>query len=178
MDIPAVDWAHLLMFTVSPVELIIRGSAVFLFLFLLFRFIVHRDVGTLGVSDLLVLVIIADAAQNAMAGSYRSVPDGVVLIGTIIGWSVLLNFLSFHFETVRRFTLPRPLLLIRDGVKLDRNLRRELIADEELYEMLREHEIEDISEVRRAYLEADGQFTVLRNRRRGTPPTRNRRTPL
>lgn len=179
MDIPAIDWAQLFVFTVSPIELFIRGTATFVFLFLLFRFVVHRDVGTIGVSDLLVLVIIADAAQSAMAGGYRSLLDGAVLIGTIIGWSVLLNFLSFHFKAVRRFTLPRPLLLIRDGVKLEKNLRRELIADEELNEMLREHEIEDISEVRRAYLEPDGQFTVQRNRRRlSAPPARNRRRPL
>ncbi|HWW68994.1 MAG TPA: YetF domain-containing protein [Duganella sp.] len=68
---------------------------------------------------------------------------------------------------MRRFTLPRPLCLVRDGKKLERNLRRELIADEELQEMLREHEIVDLAEVRRAYLEPDGQLTVIRNRRGG-----------
>lgn len=165
---PAIDWPHLFGFTVSPVELFIRGTLTFMLLFCLFRFVVHRDVGALGVTDLLVLVIIADASQNAMAGEYRSLPDGAVLIGTIIGWSFLLNYLSFHFEAVRRFTLPRPLCLVRDGKKLERNLRRELIADEELHEMLREHEIIDLSEVRRAYLEPDGQLTVIRNRRGGS----------
>lgn len=165
---PAIDWPHLFGFTVSPVELFIRGTLTFMLLFCLFRFVVHRDVGALGVTDLLVLVIIADASQNAMAGEYRSLADGAVLIGTIIGWSLLLNYLSFHFEAVRRFTLPRPLCLVRDGKKLERNLRRELIADEELHEMLREHEIVDLSEVRRAYLEPDGQLTVIRNRRGGS----------
>ncbi len=167
---PAVDWPHLLGFTVSPVELFIRGTLTFMLLFFLFRFVVHRDVGALGVTDLLVLVIIADAAQNAMAGDYRSLSDGAVLIGTIIGWNFLLNYLSFHFEAVRRFTLPRPLCLVRDGKKLTRNLRRELIADEELHEMLREHEILDLAQVRRAYLEPDGQLTVIRNRRGGSEP--------
>lgn len=166
---PAIDWPHLFGFTVSPVELFMRGTLTFMLLFCLFRFVVHRDVGALGVTDLLVLVIIADASQNAMAGEYRSLPDGAVLIGTIIGWSLLLNYLSFHFKAVRRFTLPRPLCLVRDGKKLERNLRRELIADEELHEMLREHEIIDLAEVRRAYLEPDGQLTVIRNRRGGGP---------
>lgn len=165
---PAIDWPHLLGFTVSPIELFIRGTLTFMVLFILFRFVVHRDVGALGVTDLLVLVIIADAAQNAMAGEYRSLPDGAVLIGTIIGWNFLLNYLSFHFDAVRRFTLPRPLCLVRDGKKLSRNLRRELIADEELHEMLREHEILDLAQVRRAYLEPDGQLTVIRNRRGGS----------
>jgi uncharacterized membrane protein YcaP (DUF421 family) len=175
---PNIDWAQMFTFTVSPIELFIRGTLTFLFLFCLFRFVVHRDVGGLGVSDLLVLVIIADASQNAMAGEYHSIVDGFVLIGTIIGWSWLLNYLSFLFEPVRRFALPRPICLIKDGIKQERNLRQELIADEELKEMLREHEIENIAEVRRAYLEPDGQITVFR--KRGTksaasnPPDRNK----
>jgi uncharacterized membrane protein YcaP (DUF421 family) len=161
---PEVDWSEVFTFTVSPLELFVRGTLTYFFLFLLFRFVVRRDTGTLGPSDLLVLVIIADASQNAMAGDYKSVPDGFVLISTIIGWSYALNFLSFRFPLVQRFTLPRPLCIVKDGVKQDAALRRELISDEELREMLREHEVEDIAEVRRAYLEPDGQVTVIRKR--------------
>jgi uncharacterized membrane protein YcaP (DUF421 family) len=162
---PDIDWDQVLGFTVSPLELFIRGTLTYFFLFAMFRFIVRRDTGTLGPSDLLVLVIIADAAQNAMAGDYQSVPDGFVLITTIIGWSYALNWLSFRYPLFRRFVLPRPLCIVKDGVKLDAALKRELIADEELGEMLREHGIEDIREVRRAYLEPDGNVTVIRRKR-------------
>ena len=160
-----VDWSNLFAFTVSPVELFVRGTLTYLFLFALFRFVVRRDTGGLGISDLLVLVIIADASQNAMAGEYKSVTDGFLLISTIIGWSVLLNYLSMKFPFVRRIVLAQPLCLIKDGVKQEKHLRRELISDEELAEMLREHEVEDIAEVRRAYLEPDGQITVLRRKK-------------
>jgi uncharacterized membrane protein YcaP (DUF421 family) len=78
-----------------------------------------------------------------------------------------LNYLSLRFRLFRRLVLPRPLCLIRDGVKQERNLRSELISDEELFEMLREHEIADISEVKSAFLEPDGQVTVLRKTGRG-----------
>jgi uncharacterized membrane protein YcaP (DUF421 family) len=159
---PDVNWVQMFTFTVSPIELFIRGTLTYLFLFCLFRFVVHRDIGGLGISDLLVLVIIADASQNAMAGEYTSIIDGFVLMGTIIGWSFLLNYLSFRFDAVRSFVLPRPICLVKNGVKLERNLKKELIADEELTEMLREHEIENISDVKRAYLEADGQVTVIK----------------
>jgi uncharacterized membrane protein YcaP (DUF421 family) len=160
-----VDWSDVFAFTVSPLELFVRGTLTYLFLFSLFRFVVRRDTGGLGISDLLVLVIIADASQNAMAGEYTSVTDGFFLILTIIGWSMLLNYLSMQFPFFRRIVLPEPLCLIKDGEKQKKNMRRELISDEELAEMLREHEIEDISEVRRAYLEPDGQFTVLRKKK-------------
>ena len=161
---PEIDWDQVLGFTLSPLELFIRGTLTYFFLFAMFRFIVRRDTGTLGPSDLLVLVIIADAAQNAMAGEYESVPDGFVLIGTIIGWSYALNWLSFRYVWWRRFVLPRPLCVVKDGVKQDAVLRRELISDDELQEMLREHEVENIAEVRRAYIEPDGQMTVIRRR--------------
>ena len=157
---PTIDWDQMLTFTVSPLELFLHGTLT----------VVRRDTGTLGPSDLLVLVIIADASQNAMAGDYQSVPDGFVLIATLIGWSYMLNWLSFRYEPFRRLALPQPLCIVKDGIKQDAALRRELIADEELAEMLREHEIDDIALVHRAYLEPDGQVTVIR--RRGTPGER------
>jgi uncharacterized membrane protein YcaP (DUF421 family) len=161
---PDTDWSQVLTFTVSPLELFVRGTLTYFFLFAVFRFVVRRDTGTLGPSDLLVLVIIADAAQNAMAGDYQSVPDGFVLIATIIGWSYALNWLSFRYPSWRRFVLPRALCIVRDGVRQDAALARELIADEEFDEMMREHGIEDLAEVKRAYLEPDGNVTVIRRR--------------
>jgi uncharacterized membrane protein YcaP (DUF421 family) len=163
-------------FSMSPVELFIRGTCTYFFLFCLFRFVVRRDVGAIGVSDLLVLVVIADASQNAMAGEYKSIVDGFVLIGTIIGWSYVLDLLSYRFELARRFALPRPLCIVKDGVVQERHLERELITDEELQQILREHEIEDISEVRRAYLEPDGQVTVIRRRGGGGGQDKPRRS--
>jgi uncharacterized membrane protein YcaP (DUF421 family) len=159
-----IDWEALFTFTVPPLELFVRGTVTYIFLFCLFRFVVRRDAGALGLSDLLVLVIIADAAQNAMAGDYTSVVDGFVLIGTIIFWSYVLNWLSFRFPWFRRFALAPPICIIKDGVKQDAALRRELISDEELRAMLHEHEIDDVAQVRRAWLEPDGQLTVLKRR--------------
>ena len=69
----ALDLGRLFAFSVSPLELIVRGSAVYWFLFLIFRIILRRNVGSIAIADVLVLVVIADAAQNAMAGSYESV---------------------------------------------------------------------------------------------------------
>lgn len=164
-----LDWTSLFRFTVSPAELFVRGTLTYFFLFCMFRFVVRRDVGALGISDLLVLVIIADASQNAMSGGYESVLDGFFLIGVIIGWSYTFNYLSFRFPLFRKLALPTPLCIVKDGVRQHRNLKRELISEEELQEMLREHEIEDIAEVKRAFLEPDGQVTIIRKRKRTTP---------
>jgi uncharacterized membrane protein YcaP (DUF421 family) len=68
-----IDWHSLFTFSVAPLELVIRGSAVYWFLFLVFRLVLRRDVGAIGIADVLLLVLVADAAQNAMAGDYRSI---------------------------------------------------------------------------------------------------------
>src|SRR5205085_2257980 len=100
----------------TPVlEIVIRGTIVYLVLFMLFRFIVKRQTGGLGISDLLVIVLIADAVQNAMAGEYKSITDGLILAGTIIFWNVTLDWLAFHFPAVRRYISPPPLLLVKNG---------------------------------------------------------------
>jgi uncharacterized membrane protein YcaP (DUF421 family) len=157
-----IDWNTLLVPKVSLLEIILRGSVVYLFLFTLLRMLVRRHVGTLSLMDLLVIVLIADAAQNAMASEYRSLPEGLVLCATIIGWSYFLDWLAFRFKPLRRWLEPSPLLLIRDGRVQRRNMRQELVTVDELKSHLREHGITDFAEVRQAFLEPDGQISVLK----------------
>ncbi len=161
-----VDWQTLFAFSMSPLELIVRGSAVYWFLFLVFRVVIRREVGAIGVADVLLLVLVADAASNAMQGQYRSVSDGMVLVSTIIGWSIAIDWVAFRFPAARRVLEPRVLPLIRDGRLLHRNLRREFVTVEELEGKLRQHGIQDVAEVQAAYLESDGKISVLARRRR------------
>jgi uncharacterized membrane protein YcaP (DUF421 family) len=123
----------------------------------------RREGGTLGLPDLLVVVVIADAAQNAMAGDYQTVTEGVVLVGTIIFWDYALNWLGYHFPRFQRLLRPEPLPLIKNGRLIHHNLRREMITREELLAQLREQGIEDVAEVTKVYLEADGQISVIKN---------------
>jgi uncharacterized membrane protein YcaP (DUF421 family) len=148
---------------VPVLELVLRGTLVYWLLFCVFRFILRRDVGAVGIADILLLVVIADAAQNAMSGGYDTFAEGALLVLTIVAWNWLLDMLSFRFAAVRRFATPSRLTLIRAGVPQRRNLRREYITLEELHQKLREQGIEKMSDVKAAYLEGDGQISVIRN---------------
>ena len=141
----------------------LRGTLVYWLLFLIFRFVLRRDVGAVGIADILLLVIVADAAQNAMAGGYDTFSEGAILVLTIIAWNWLLDFLSFRFALVRRFATPSRLTLIQRGVPQRRNMRREFITMDELHEKLREQGIDRMADVKAAYLEGDGQISVIRN---------------
>jgi uncharacterized membrane protein YcaP (DUF421 family) len=157
-----IDWAAVLVPKVSLVELFLRGTAIYLFLFLLLRVLVRRHVGTLGLTDMLVIVLIADAAQNAMAAEYRSVPEGFVLCGTIVGWSYALDWLGYRVRWIGAVLEPKPLLLIQNGKLQRRNMRAELVTTDELMSHLRQHGLTDVHEVRKAYIEPDGQISVLK----------------
>jgi uncharacterized membrane protein YcaP (DUF421 family) len=158
---PAIDWDAVLRFTVSPWELILRGTVIYWFLFLAFRLVVRRDLGSIAISDMLLVMLVADAAQNAMATEYRSLSEGLILVSTILGWNVLLDWASSRSAVLHRLLVPRKVLLVRDGVILRNNLRREFLTEEELQQKLREHEIDDIGRVKAAYMESDGTVSVL-----------------
>lgn len=167
------DFASLFAIGMHPLELVVRGTAMYWFLFLLFRFVLRRDAGSIGIADVLLLVLIADAAQNAMAGSYESITDGVILVSTIAGWNWLVDFAAWRSPALRRVLEPQPLPIVRGGRLLRRNMRRELITIEELMSQLREHGLESLEQVESATMEADGQISVIR-RDGAAPPAPDR----
>ena len=157
-----MDWAWLVDFKVPAWELILRGTAMYWLLFLFFRLVLRRDVGAVGVADVLLVVLIADASQNAMTGGYNSVAEGAVLVTTLIAWNLAIDWMAFRFPWAYRLLEPKPLLLIRRGHILQKNLRHEMITLAELRGHLRQHGIERFEEVKSAWLESDGQFSFIK----------------
>ena len=159
-----LNWSEIFSITVSPLELVVRGTAMYIFLFIIFRVVIKRRVGSIGMADILILVIVADAAQNGMAGDYRSVSEAFILISTIICWNQFIDWLSYRVPPLRSVLEPAPLLLIDKGQILWRNMRKEYMSESELLSKLREHEITDLKEIEKAYMESDGQITVLKKK--------------
>ena len=147
---------------VQPAELFIRGSMIYLGLVLIFRFVLRRDIGSLGVPDVLFIVLVADAAQNAMAGEYRTITDGVVLVGTLVFWNLMLDGLAYISPRMRRLIELPALPLIKDGKWVRGNLKRHWITTDEVMSKLRQHGIVDIHEIHIATLEPDGELGVVK----------------
>ena len=157
-----IDWRALFVPHHSLIELILRGSIMYLGLFAVLRVVVRREVGSIKLTDLLLIVLIADASQNAMAGDYTSITEGAVLCGTLVGWSYLLDWLAYRFPLVRRLVEPRPLPLIRDGRLLRQNMKKEMVTEEELSSHLRQQGCEHWKEVRLAHIEPDGEISIIK----------------
>jgi uncharacterized membrane protein YcaP (DUF421 family) len=157
----AVDWHDFFVPSVALVEIILRGSLIYLGIFALMRFVLKREAGTIGLPDLLMTVLIADAAQNAMAAEYHSITEGFLLILTIVFWNYMLDWLGQRFPRIERLLHPPPLPLVKDGRLLRRNMRRELITEEELRSHMRQQGITEFAQVQSAYMEGDGQISII-----------------
>jgi uncharacterized membrane protein YcaP (DUF421 family) len=159
-----IDWNDMFALSANPVEIFLRGSLMFWFLFFIFRFILRRGIGNIGISDFLFVAIVADASQNAMSSDYHSVTDGLLLVATLAFWDYLLDYLSYHFMAIRRFIEPGTMLLVKNGKLQRNNLRRQFITIDEIEAKLREQGLDKISQVQEMRLEADGEISVLQNK--------------
>jgi uncharacterized membrane protein YcaP (DUF421 family) len=157
-----VDWTSVFVPELSLFEIILRGSLMYLVLFAFLRFISRRQAGNFGPADLLVIVLIADAAQNALGKDYRSVTEGVVLVLTIVFWEYLLDWLAWRFPALRPILQPPPLKLIENGRVVENNMRKEMLSTDELAGQLRQQGVEDFTDVKVARLEGDGRLSVIK----------------
>src|SRR5215216_1760895 len=122
--------------TESILEVIIRGTIMYLGMFALLR-VFRRQAGSVGIADLLVIVVIADAAQNGMAGDSKSITEALLLISTIVLWDWFFDWLGFRSPFWERVLQPPPLLLIENGRVIKKNLDQEFIKEDDLLAQLR-----------------------------------------
>jgi uncharacterized membrane protein YcaP (DUF421 family) len=96
-----------------------------------------------------------------MAGSYQSVPEGIVLVATIVVWSYIFDLAAYRSRWLRNLLEPSAVVLVQNGMPLRQNLRRNLLTMDELKAQLRENGVENLSDVKVATLESDGNISVV-----------------
>lgn len=157
------DWKSILIPHTPVLELVVRASLLYLGLLVITRVIgLRRTSAGLGVTDLLVVVLAADAVSQGLSLNSASVADGLILVTMILVWSVALDALGYLSPRLNAIIEGRSRQLISNGEVRARALRSELITDEELRTQMRLHGIEDLSEIRRAYIEPNGLISVIR----------------
>lgn len=148
-------------------ELLLRGSLVYLALFLIFRLSGKRQVGQLTPFDLVLLLIISNAVQNAMVGPDTSLVGGLIVAVVLILWNRLLGYLSTRSHRLERLIEGRPEVVVHRGRVYEDVLRRNDISLDELRAALRRNGAFDIGEVEYALLETNGALSV---KKRDVPP--------
>ena len=146
----------------APVlELIIRGVVIYLALLVLMRITGQRESGGLGLTDVLIVVLIAEAAAGGLVGDSRSVTGGIILVATILVCSVAIDAAAYRFPRFSAVLKARPRPLIEDGRLNHELMRREFMTTQEVLSQLRLHGIQDPARVHLAYLEPNGMISVL-----------------
>ncbi|WP_266205125.1 DUF421 domain-containing protein [Pontibacter kalidii] len=165
MELLKIDFTKLF-YIESPVsELIIRGSVLYLGILLLMRLLPRRTGGELATMDLLFVVLIAEAATHSLGG-YSSIADGFIVIATLMAWNYTINLLSYHIPFIEKLVSAPALQIIKDGKLLRRNMRRELLTEEELVDHLRIKGIEDVKDIKSAYIEGDGEISFISKKKK------------
>jgi uncharacterized membrane protein YcaP (DUF421 family) len=154
------------------VEVALRTAVVYTFLVIALRVGGKREIGQLSILDLIVLLVIADAVQNAMVGENTTLWGGLVAAGTLLLLDKGLKLLAQRSRGVKRVLEGEPRLLIRNGKLLERAMREEGIDREELETAVRSHGLADIGDVDFAVLERDGTISVVAKDGDPQPQTR------
>lgn len=164
------EWHEIFVPNTPILEIVLRGTLVFFSVTVLMRVAGQRESGALGLTDLLVVVLIAEAVAEAMSGGYRSVPEGVILAATIVAWSVALDAVAYKVPALRALLKGKRRPVIERGRVNGRVMRREFLNREELEAQLRLQGVRDIDDVDVAYLEPNGMISVFRKDDRDTRP--------
>jgi uncharacterized membrane protein YcaP (DUF421 family) len=141
-------------------EFICRGLIVYVFLVVILRLTGKRQVGQLAPFDLVLLLVLSNAVQNAMNGGDNSITGGVISATTLIVANGIVSRLTYQSKTMERMIEGRPEILIHNGkIALD-IMKREQLTHHELNAALRSAGISCVEEVHYGILENTGEITV------------------
>jgi uncharacterized membrane protein YcaP (DUF421 family) len=142
-------------------DLVIRATVVFFFIFLVTRISGRRELSSLEPFDVILLVVLGDLVQQGITQSDESVTGTLVVISTITLLSVGVSWVTFRFAGLRLVTSGEPIVLVRDGEVIERNLRRERLTLSDLEEEARQQQVSAVGDIRWAILEKDGSISVI-----------------
>lgn len=158
---------HLLIPDVPLGALVLRAVVVYAFLLAVLRLGGRRELGQMTSFDLVLLLVISNAVQNAINAGDNSLAGGLVSAVTLVALNWAVGWASYRWRRVERFLQGRPARIVTDGKIHFGELRRELITLAELRSALRKQGIRRFAECAQVVLEPDGTLSVVRA---DTPP--------
>ena len=147
--------------TVPWYEILLRTFVIYLTVLVLLRVAGKRELGQMTPFDLVVILVIANAVQNAMTGGDNSLTGGILAAGTLTIVNIAVGRWGYLIPFFRRLVASEPRVLLRDGTPLVDAMEDENVDLEELEMAAREHGIADLKDVTCAILEEDGSISII-----------------
>jgi uncharacterized membrane protein YcaP (DUF421 family) len=142
-------------------DLVLRATTIFFFLFILTRVIGKRELGSLQPFDLMLLIVLGDALQQGITQDDYSLTGALLIVGTFAVLQVALSWTSYRFPTARPILEGEPIIVLQDGHVIERNLKRERLTIDDITEGARKQGIAHLTDVHYAILETDGTLSFL-----------------
>jgi uncharacterized membrane protein YcaP (DUF421 family) len=142
-------------------DLMLRAVSVYVFIIFAIRLFGKKELAQLSVIDLVFILLISNAVQNAMVGSDTSLQGGMIAAGALFVANFILKKLIYRFKFFGKLIEGEPVTLIYNGKVQKANLEKAGFTIAELEAAVREHGIESIAKVDLAMLEVDGNISVL-----------------
>jgi uncharacterized membrane protein YcaP (DUF421 family) len=144
-------------------DIIIRATIAFLFVFLLTRIVGRRELSSLEPFDLILLVMLGDLVQQGITQSDYSVTGLMLAAGTLALLVVFVSYLGFRVRRLRPILDGEPIVIVQHGEAIEANLRRERLTEEELMSQARLQGIEHMSQIKWAVLERTGEISFIQS---------------
>ncbi len=142
-------------------DVIIRSSVIYLFIVLALRLFGKKELAQLSVLDLVFILLISNSVQNAMVGPSTGLFEGITAAATLFAINALFKYVLYRNKKFGRLLQGEPVILIHKGNVIAGNLFKERLTLDELEAAVREHGVENISDVDLAVLEVDGNISIL-----------------
>ncbi|OGH18533.1 MAG: hypothetical protein A2868_01010 [Candidatus Levybacteria bacterium RIFCSPHIGHO2_01_FULL_40_15b] len=142
-------------------DIVLRSVAVYIFIVFAIRLFGKKEIAQLSITDLVFVLLIANAVQTAMVGQNTTLVGGLVAAASLFIINYLFGVLLFKSRRISSFFQGHPLMLIYEGKEIEHNLQKARISHDELEQVVREHGVEKISDVNLAVLEMNGNISVL-----------------
>jgi uncharacterized membrane protein YcaP (DUF421 family) len=157
-------------------EFVLRAVIVYGFLIVILRLTGKRQIGQMSPFDLVLLLVLSNAVQNAMNGGDNTVAGGLILATTLIAFNALVSFLTARDPRMEKWLVGEPAIIVYDGEVVQETLDREAISMAELEGAIREAGCADFKDVRMATLEINGQISIVRDDKSGAGKPRLHRS--
>ena len=149
------------LFNNEYVQIILKCIAIYFFVIIAIRIFGKKELAQISVVDLVFILLISNSVQNAMVGNNSTLSGGLVAAASLFVVNYILNWVLYRSKKVSELLQGKSIMLIYKGELQEHNLQSTEITNDEVMAAIREHGVDDISQVDLAILEVDGNISVV-----------------
>jgi uncharacterized membrane protein YcaP (DUF421 family) len=158
----APDWADLFAPDRPLADSFVRGTLVYFAVLVVFRVVPRRQVGSVAMADILLLILASEAVSNALNAQSLTLPNGLAALAALVFWNFAVDRAAHRWPWLQKLLEHDPVPLVRDGEPVRETMEAEAITDDELLSQLRQQGVDRVGDVRAAFVEPGGQVSVIK----------------